>query len=101
MASSNGKVLSKEALEKLGLGDSRSVEQLRRDLEKIADGREWKLNVVETANRREYRGIIGDEDDEDDTKEPKEPKEMKKKEKSQQTEKTNEGSEEEYYKEEL
>lgn len=65
VASSDGKVLSDEEIERQGLGDPRAVEKLRKDLEKIAKGQSWKLDVVATARgEREYRGIIGDDEEE-------------------------------------
>lgn len=120
VASSDGRVLSKEDLEKLGLGDPKAVEKLRKELEKIAKGQNWKLDVIDTPRGREYRGIIGDEDEEKDgssekgqgekkmmdEKEGKEKEGKKtdgKKTEGRKTEKpkTREGSEEEYYQEEL
>ncbi|KAF2172527.1 hypothetical protein M409DRAFT_50211 [Zasmidium cellare ATCC 36951] len=118
VASSDGRVLGKEDLEKLGLGDPKAVEKLKKELEKIAQGQNWKLDVIDTPRGREYRGIIGDEDEEKEGKgekgssekkygkdkvEGKEKKESKKAEKAEKGGKPEqeEGSEEEYYKEEL
>ncbi|KAK4545742.1 hypothetical protein LTR36_002696 [Oleoguttula mirabilis] len=64
VASSDGKALSTEALAKLGLGDAAAVKKLREELERIAGGQEWKLDVIETPRGREYRGIIGGEEGE-------------------------------------
>ncbi|KAK3713462.1 Protein OS-9 [Vermiconidia calcicola] len=69
VASSQGKILSKEDIEKLGLGDAKAVETLRKKLEEIAQGQEWKLDVIDTPRGREYRGIIGDEEEEEGKKE--------------------------------
>lgn len=66
VASSDGKVLSKEKLEELGLGDSKAVDKLKKELEKIAAGQVWKLDVIDTPRGREYRGIIGDGEDEEE-----------------------------------
>ncbi|KAK4507814.1 hypothetical protein PRZ48_001549 [Zasmidium cellare] len=115
VASSDGRVLGKEDLEKLGLGDPKAVEKLKKELEKIAQGQNWKLDVIDTPRGREYRGIIGDEDEEkgektEGSKEKKGGKEKAEgkgeKKESKQTEKGEKpkeegGSEEEYYKEEL
>ena len=60
VASSDGRVLSEEEMKKLGLGDPRAVEKLKKELEKIAQGQQWKLDVIDTPRGREYRGIIGD-----------------------------------------
>jgi protein OS-9 len=45
VASSDGKILGKEDLEKLGLGDPKNVETLKKRLEEMAQGHEWKLEV--------------------------------------------------------
>lgn len=134
VASSDGRVLTKDEMEKLGLGDPKAIEKLRKELEKIAQGQNWKLDVIDTPRGREYRGIIGDEDEEeqgksgdDKAKDGKEnakdtapvkgegkKKEAEKKPSKQgdtnaktsqgkkaKEQKQREGSEEEYYKEEL
>ncbi|CAK1354417.1 Protein OS-9 [Cercospora beticola] len=67
LADSEGRVLSKEEMEKLGLGDPKAIEKLKKELEKIAQGERWKLDVIDTPRGREYRGIIGDEDEEETT----------------------------------
>ncbi|KAF7193377.1 Protein OS-9-like [Pseudocercospora fuligena] len=68
VASSDGRVLTKDEMEKLGLGDPKAIEKLRKELEKIAQGQNWKLDVIDTPGGREYRGIIGDEDEEEQGK---------------------------------
>ncbi|KAL1297674.1 hypothetical protein AAFC00_006226 [Neodothiora populina] len=63
IADSMGKLMSPEQLKKMGLGDAKSVEELKKELEKIADGQAWKLDVFDTPQGREYRGVLlGDED---------------------------------------
>ncbi|KAK5712345.1 Protein OS-9 [Elasticomyces elasticus] len=117
IASSDGKVLGDEAIKKLGLGSPEAVAKLRKELERVAGGERWKLDVIDTPRGREYRGIIGDEDEE--KKEGEKGKGVKgKKAKSADAkagdgsasegeesegegEAEQEGSEEEYYKEEL
>lgn len=113
VASSSGKVLSREDLKKLGLGDAKAVEELRKRLEEIAQGQEWKLDVIDTPRGREYRGIIGGEDeDEDEGQGNKETKDEVREEngkkdgagkarKAGKGGRAEKGSEEEYYKEEL
>ncbi|KAK5126902.1 hypothetical protein LTR85_008260 [Meristemomyces frigidus] len=112
VASSDGKTLSKEDMEKLGLGDPKAVEKLREELEKIAGGEVWKLDVIDTPRGREYRGIIGGEDEDGkkagDAKGKKGGKnEGGEKEKEGQggaspdDDQGQDGSQEEYYKEEL
>lgn len=63
VATSDGNVLSKEKLEELGLGDSRAVDKLLKELEKIAKGQSWKLVAIDTPRGRDYRGIIGEEEE--------------------------------------
>lgn len=64
IASSDGTVASKEEMEKLGLGDPQAVEKLKKELERMAQGQQWKLDVIDTPRGREYRAIIGDKEDE-------------------------------------
>lgn len=65
--SENGEVqrLSKEELKKYDL-DAEKVEQLRKRLEDLANGKDWTLEVVESNGELGLRGIV-DTDDEDDT----------------------------------
>ena len=100
VADSEGKILSQEDMERLGLGDPRAVEKLRKELEKIAEGGRWKLDVIDTPRGREYRGIIGDEEDEKEEGKGKKAKEKLKGSDEEEGEEQ-EGSQEEYYKEEL
>nr|POF12975.1 protein os-9 like [Quercus suber] len=66
VASSVGKSLTDEDLKKLGLGDPKAIKELRKQLETFAEGQNWKLNVVDTPNGREYQGVIGDDDEEEE-----------------------------------
>lgn len=72
VASSDGKILSLEEMQKLGLGEPKAIEKLRKELEKIAGGQNWKLDVIDTPRGREYRGIIGDDADEEEKEEGEE-----------------------------
>ncbi|EMC93144.1 hypothetical protein BAUCODRAFT_158901 [Baudoinia panamericana UAMH 10762] len=101
VASSDGRILSEEDMKRLGLGDPRAVEKLKKELEKIAQGQQWKLDVIDTPRGREYRGIIGDDDDEKEEEKKKAAASKKSKPSKDGDEKAAEGSEEEYYKEEL
>lgn len=98
VASSDGKVLSKEDLERLGLGDMKAVEELKKLLQKKAGEhgvKDWKLDVIDTPRGREYRGIIGTEDDSEKKEGDGEGSEGSKSGDGE------EGSQEEYYHEEL
>lgn len=129
VATSDGKHLSKADLEKLGVTDPKEFDKLKKEIEKVAQGAAWKLVVIDTPRGREYRGIIGEEEEEGEaTQEDKPKKDTKDKDADQQGSKKDkktepkkenkkgtkkepkkagkakdeqEGSEEEYYKEEL
>lgn len=63
VADSEGRLLSKEAMAKLGITDPKAIEKLRKRLEEVAAGKEWKLDAFDTPTGKEYRGIIaGDEE---------------------------------------
>ena len=98
VASSDGKKPSKEDLEKLGLGDPKLVENLRKKLEEIAKGQEWSLKVYDTPRGREYRGIIGSEEHEGKGEEGREGKdEVGKDEEQGEDGEEREGSKEAYF----
>ena len=116
IANSGGKSLSKEELKKLGLDSSRAIEnleKLKKDVEAMAKGENWKIVVVDTPRGREYRGMVGD-DEEDAGKGQKKGKDKGESETPAQGKQggtapdgdgpdggQQEGSEEEYFKEEL
>lgn len=75
IANSNGKFLSPEQLSKMGLGDAKSVEKLKKELEKIAGTQGWQLDVFDTPQGREYRGVLLGDDDEEEGKKKDETKE--------------------------
>jgi protein OS-9 len=55
--------LSKEDMERLGLKDAKAIEKLeklKKELKKKAKGDGWRLDVVDTPQGREYRGIYGE-----------------------------------------
>lgn len=113
VANSWGKKMSKEELQRLGLKDTKHLEELQKKLEKVAAGDNWKLTVVDTLQGREYRAMYGQDvtEHDDDGKEGKKQggeSSGEKEEKLQQSKGDKEGgggeeqgSEEEYYKEEL
>ncbi|OQO06200.1 hypothetical protein B0A48_08788 [Cryoendolithus antarcticus] len=71
IADSDGKMLGAEELEKRQLGKKKDVEAFKRKLEEVAKGGKWKLDVVETVRGREYRGVIDDGSEEEGTGEVK------------------------------
>ena len=68
IADSAGKQLSAEQLKKLGLGDPKTVEKLKKELDNAAGGLPWKLEVFDTPQGREYRGVVMDDDEPKDGK---------------------------------
>ncbi|KAI1087324.1 glucosidase II beta subunit-like protein-domain-containing protein [Rostrohypoxylon terebratum] len=64
-------VLTNEELEKLDLSPE-MVEELRKELQKLAGDRGWKLEVVETpGDPREIRGVVDTDEDEANDKQAK------------------------------
>ncbi|KAF2648335.1 hypothetical protein K491DRAFT_612974 [Lophiostoma macrostomum CBS 122681] len=65
VASSSGPQMSKEEMKRLKIADPQDVEKLKRNLQKLAGRKGWKLDLVDTPRGREFRGIIeADEEDE-------------------------------------
>ncbi|KAI8210308.1 hypothetical protein K4K52_012545 [Colletotrichum sp. SAR 10_76] len=84
------KVLNQEELEKMDLSPE-LVEEMRAELEKIAGDKGWKLEVVEQpGDPREIRGIVDHKDEDGEGKGKKAGKDEQQ-----------EGSEEQFFKEEL
>lgn len=63
----NGQVqqLSKDELKKYDL-DPDKIETLKRQLEKVAQGRDWSLEVVEANGERGLRGIVDSDEEEEE-----------------------------------
>ncbi|KAI5276268.1 hypothetical protein E4T47_01022 [Aureobasidium subglaciale] len=79
IADSFGKTMSADDLKRLGLGDAKSVEKLKKDLAKIAGDQGWELKVFDTPEGREYRGVLlGDEEPEPPKQEAAEGSDSKK-----------------------
>jgi len=105
IASASGKseggeiqVMSEEQLQKLDLSPE-VIENLKKEIQKIAGDRGWKLELVEVpGNARELLGVIDDDDDDDDSKENSEKSDKGNNKRLQDEE---EGSEETFFKEEL
>ncbi|KAK8175324.1 glucosidase II beta subunit-like protein-domain-containing protein [Phyllosticta citrichinensis] len=72
VASSDGrgkeKVMTPEQLRKLDIKNPRDVDDLKKELGKMAGNRAWRLILIDTPHGREFRGIIDTEDDEGDGK---------------------------------
>ncbi|KAF2231552.1 hypothetical protein EV356DRAFT_535386 [Viridothelium virens] len=63
LASSDGKTIDEKALRKLNMMSSNELEGLKKQLQKLAKGKGWKLDLVDTPRGRELRGVIDNEDD--------------------------------------
>ena len=72
LASSAGKVLSREDIEKLGVGNLKDLEKLKKQLESLANGQDWKLDLIDTPHGKEFRGVIGDSKEGEDKKKNRE-----------------------------
>ena len=74
IASSDGRMLSEAEMKKLRIVNVRDVEKIKRDLAKVAGGKGWKLDVVDTPRGREFRGVVetdgkGSEEEEEEEEE--------------------------------
>ncbi len=68
IASSDGRTLSAKELKKLNIPDPKEVEKIKRNLARIAKGKGWKLDLVDTPRGREFKGIIEADNDGGDSK---------------------------------
>ena len=71
LADSKGKTMTAEELSKLGFKDHGTVERYKKQLEKIAGEKPWKMEIVETARGTEIKGVVIDPEDEQEEKAPK------------------------------
>lgn len=64
VAWSGEKPLSAERLKELGIREREvsEINKFRKEMEKVSEGKGWRLDVIETAQGREFRGIIEAED---------------------------------------
>ena len=100
VASSDGKTMNEKELKKLNIADPKDVEKLKRDLQKLAGRKGWKLDLVDTPRGREFRGIIEAEDDDERGSEKKGRQKGEEERRKRDEEEDNRGSEE-VYKDEL
>jgi protein OS-9 len=70
---------SDRELAKLSIRNNKDVEAVKKEVERVAEGKEWQLDVVETPRGRELRGIIAKDEDEKTTKTKKKLKPKQKK----------------------
>lgn len=63
IAKSDGFVASEKDLHAKGIKvTKKEVESVKKEVEKVADGKHWRLDVVETPRGKELRGVIEAED---------------------------------------
>lgn len=109
VATSDGKTMNERELRKLNIKNPADIEKLKKNLDKLAGGKGWRLDLVDTPRGREFRGIIeGDEEETDGDQKGQKTPPAAKGEKSgrQQRQQQQDGEEEEdgseeVYKEEL
>ena len=100
VASSDGKTMNEKELKKLNIIDPKDVEKLKRDLQKLAGRKGWKLDLVDTPRGREFRGIIEAEDNDGERGSEKKGKQKGEEGRRKRDEEDDRGSEE-VYKDEL
>ena len=62
IAKSDGYIASEKELRSLKIPGGKEVEAVKKEVEKVARGQGWRLDVVDTPRGRELRGIIETED---------------------------------------
>jgi protein OS-9 len=60
IARSDGYTANEEELAKLNIKNGKELETIKQEVERVAEGAQWQIDVVETARGKELRGIIGD-----------------------------------------
>lgn len=69
IAKSDGFLASESDMKRVGIRTHREVEGVKKEVERVAGGKAWRLDVVETPRGKELRGVIEDDKDEEKTKE--------------------------------
>ncbi|KAF2397545.1 hypothetical protein EJ06DRAFT_533148 [Trichodelitschia bisporula] len=62
IAKSDGYVASDKELEKLNIRNSKEIRDVKEEVERLANGKGWKLEVVDTPRGRELRGIVDEKE---------------------------------------
>jgi protein OS-9 len=60
IARSDGYSAPEEELAKHSIKNTKELETIKKEVERLAKGEKWQIDVVETPRGTEYRGIIGD-----------------------------------------
>jgi protein OS-9 len=58
IAKSGGWVATEKVLQKVGIKSAKDVDTIKKEVERAADGKNWRLDVVETPRGKELRGVI-------------------------------------------
>jgi protein OS-9 len=58
IAKSDGYVAEEKVLRKLGIKSIKDMDAVKKEVEKAAKGKDWRLDVVETPRGKELRGVI-------------------------------------------
>jgi protein OS-9 len=64
IAKSDGYMASESDMKRVGIRTHREVEGVKKEVERVAGGKAWRLDVVETPRGKELRGVIEEEKDE-------------------------------------
>jgi protein OS-9 len=68
IARSDGYVADERELAKLNIKYGKELDTIKQEVERVAEGAEWQIDVVETTRGKELRGIIGDPKKKESTK---------------------------------
>lgn len=68
VADSSGFVLSQEDMKHLQVTNAREIDAMKKSLEKMAGGQDWRLELIQTPHRKEFRGILIDSEEKPEEK---------------------------------
>jgi protein OS-9 len=63
IAKSDGFIASEREMQKVGIKNGKEVEDVKKQVERVAEGKGWRLDVVQTPRGKELRGVIEAADD--------------------------------------
>jgi protein OS-9 len=63
IAKSDGFIASDKEMQRVGIRSNKEIEGVKKEVERVAQGKGWRLDVVQTPRGKELRGIIDDDDD--------------------------------------
>lgn len=62
IAKSDGFMASESDMKRVGIRTHREVEGVKKEVERVAGGKAWRLDVVETPRGKELRGVIEEDE---------------------------------------